>query len=389
MARPRTHYYAGNARFEQSLDVYTPAYPEAAGCEPLPLVVLVIGSAWCGHRHFIYGGTSWWNSAGPKTVASLGAVCVCIRHRGAFPPPPTSLLGALLVACLLAPLLPQHPLLLLGALLLLAWHPLARGAATHEQMIDDVASALLWVRAHRTELVAAPGAAPPAKMVFGGYSSGAHVAMCLLQRPDLLAARGLPPPAELCDGVLLLSGVLGTRLTCGAAAAPQGAPALTNSVSRMVFGATAAEALPSPVHDVAASPTLPHLLVCCEHELFGLPLLEEGMSVYFATREMAARLARRWCRAPRVACSAAPCRTALLRTAPPRARVPPTAPPSLPPALPRPGGYPRGSCCSSRTTGSYSARARSRAHCARACQRSWVARWWGGRVNRGRPGEGG
>jgi hypothetical protein len=198
MARLRTHYYAGNARFEQSLDVYTPAYPEAAGCEPLPLVVLVIGSAWCGHRHFIYGGTSWWNSAGPKTVASLGAVCVCIRHRGAFPPPPTSLLGALLVACLLAPLLPQHPLLLLGALLLLAWHPLARGAATHEQMIDDVASALLWVRAHRTELVAAPGAAPPAKMVFGGYSSGAHVAMCLLQRPDLLAARGLPPPAELC-----------------------------------------------------------------------------------------------------------------------------------------------------------------------------------------------
>ena len=334
MATPRTHYYAGNARFEQSLDVYTPAYPEAAGCEPLPLVVLVIGSAWCGHRHFIYSGTSWWNSAGPKTVASLGAVCVCIRHRGAFPRPPTSLLGALLVACLL-PLLPQHPLLLLAAVLLLVWHPLARGAATHEQMIDDVASALLWVRAHRTELVAAPGAAPPAKMVFGGYSSGAHVAMCLLQRPDLLAARGLPPPAELCDGVLLLSGVLGTRLTCSAAAAPQGAPALTNSVSRMVFGAAAAEALPSPVHDVAASPTLPHLLVCCEHEVFGLPLLEEGMSVYFASREMAARLARRWRRAPRGACSAAPCRTVLLRTATPTCAHAPHRP-SHPPSRPTP-----------------------------------------------------
>ena len=333
MARPRTHYYAGNARFEQSLDVYTPAYPEAAGCEPLPLVVLVIGSAWCGHRHFIYSGTSWWNSAGPKTVASLGAVCVCIRHRGAFPRPPTSLLGALLVACLL-PLLPQHPLLLIAAVLLLVWHPLARGAATHEQMIDDVASALLWVRAHRTELVAAPGAAPPAKMVFGGYSSGAHVAMCLLQRPDLLAARGLPPPAELCDGVLLLSGVLGTRLTCSAAAAPQGAPALTNSVSRMVFGAAAAEALPSPVHDVAASPTLPHLLVCCEHEVFGLPLLEEGMSVYFASREMAARLARRLAPRPTrsLLCSPMP-HPPCCAPRPPRARVPPTVPLTLPPAL--------------------------------------------------------
>jgi hypothetical protein len=335
MSSMATHYYGGSSRFEQSLDVYTPIYPAAAGSEPLPLVVLVVGSAWLGHRHLIYGGTSWWNSAGPKTVASLGAVCVCIRHRGAFPRPPTSRIETLLLACLLVPLLLQHLLLLLAPLLLLAWHALARGAATHEQMVEDVASALLWVRAHRAELVAAPGAAPPAKMVFGGYSSGAHVAMCLLQRPDLLAARGLPPPAELCDGVLLLSGVLGTRLTCDAAAAPRGAPALTNGLSRLFFGAAAAEALPSPVHDVTASPTLPHLLICCEHEVFGLPLLEAAFSVYFASREMAARLARRW--------RCAPTRSLLSSPMPPRpaARGDPTCARAI---VPRSGGYQRGSC---------------------------------------------
>ena len=48
------------------------------------------------------------------------------------------------------------------------------------------------------------------------------------------------------------------------------------------------------MHDVADSPALPHLLVCCEHEVFGLPVLEAAFGVYFASREMAVRLARRW-----------------------------------------------------------------------------------------------
>ena len=205
MPTRRRFYYTDQSLFEQSLDVYVPDKPPAAADEPLPLVVLVVGSAWLGHRFMIYGGTSWWNSAGPKNVASLGAVCVCIRHRGAFPRPPSSASGILVALVVLA------PLLLLGPLLLLLWHWLARGAASHEQMVDDVASALRWVRAHRADLVVAPGMPPPPKLVFGGYSSGAHVAACLLQRPGVCAARGLPPPSELCDGVLLLSGVLGTR----------------------------------------------------------------------------------------------------------------------------------------------------------------------------------
>ena len=68
------HYYTPSRRFEQSLDVYKPA---GTGTPTAPLVVLVVGSAWLGHRWSIYAGTSWWNSSGPKTIAKVGAVCVC------------------------------------------------------------------------------------------------------------------------------------------------------------------------------------------------------------------------------------------------------------------------------------------------------------------------
>ena len=95
--RPRMerHHYTESTLFEQSLDVYRPS-PEAvaarrralktsdgaatngAGDGEPPVVALVVGSAWLGHRLFVYGGTSWWNSSGPRAVAELGYVCVCV-----------------------------------------------------------------------------------------------------------------------------------------------------------------------------------------------------------------------------------------------------------------------------------------------------------------------
>ena len=175
-------------------------------------------------------------------------------------------------------------------------------------MMDDVCTALHWVRDHRAELCA-PGAPPARRLVFGGYSSGAHVAASLLQRPDLLAARGLPPPEKLCDGVLYISGVLAVRPSADPAgppapapgATPAGAarrrrnplrPALTDAISRLSFGGGAAS-LPSPVERTAASPRLPHLLIGCEREVFGLPYLEGAMRVFFAQRQFHERLVRR------------------------------------------------------------------------------------------------
>ena len=300
--RARTIYYASNSNFEQSLDVYVPSSPLSAGCPPLPLVVLVVGSAWLGHRSIIYAGTSWWNSSGPRAVAGTGAVCVCVRHRGAFPRSPPWYVTAVLALVFW----PAFPFVLLVAL---AWYFAARGAATHDDMLEDVCTALKWVLANRATTLsqAAPAAdgchaaaaaasaassSPPPTLVFGGYSSGAHVAVSLLQRPELLAASELPPPSELCSGVLLLSGVLGTRLTQPRTSAAS--PALTDIILRACWGSTAAAALPSPVHSAERSPPLPHLLLGCEHEVFGLPLVEAAMNdVLFCSREFTRRLVAR------------------------------------------------------------------------------------------------
>ena len=292
VTRARTVYYASTNRFEQSLDVYVPTKASQAD---LPLVVLVVGSAWLGHRAFIYRGTSWWNSSGPMTVSSVGAVCVCIRHRGAFPrPPPWYFL--VLGVCILAAV-GQWRLLVAGSLTALAWILAANGAATHDEMLEDVCMALKWIVANRESLThvapAAPGAAsqmPP--LVFGGYSSGAHVAMSLLQRPALLASHGLAAPSRLCAGVLLLSGVLGKR--------PLGphtsflTPRLSDVILNCAFGRAGVAALPSPVDDVELSPNTPHLLIGCQHEVFGLWAVEAAMNdVLFCSAQMVTRLKAR------------------------------------------------------------------------------------------------
>jgi hypothetical protein len=90
--QPERHYYTANTLFEQSLDIYRPVKNAAGGGKSLrssgefdtsvsnssAIVVLVVGSAWLGHRSILYSGTSWWNSSGPKAVAELGYVCVCV-----------------------------------------------------------------------------------------------------------------------------------------------------------------------------------------------------------------------------------------------------------------------------------------------------------------------
>ena len=88
--RSERYYYTDNKLFEQSLDIYRPAATErkasnadersttSSSSSSRPIVALVVGSAWLGHRSFVYSPTSWWNSSGPKAVAELGYECVCV-----------------------------------------------------------------------------------------------------------------------------------------------------------------------------------------------------------------------------------------------------------------------------------------------------------------------
>ena len=57
-------------------------------------------------------------------------------------------------------------------------------------------------------------------------------------------------------------------------------------LQRVLFG----EALPSPLHTVEKSPAVPHLLVHCHHEAFGLPLFEPALSHLLCTPQFAPAL---------------------------------------------------------------------------------------------------
>ena len=311
-ARTHTYYYAGTSNFEQSLDVNYPPRPTSDGARHAPLVVLVVGSGWLGHRWFVYRPFSAQNAAGGRTIAAIGCVCVCVRHRGAYIPPPPAPLSALLLAllCWHAAVRASWWYVIVAALSLALWAGLARGAATSDEMMDDVAQALRWVRANeRSLLQRRPRLAEahrPQRALVGGYSSGGHVLSSLLRRPDVLAKWGLPAAAAGFDGVLLISGVHATR---------SGAPLDGSPIARFttwlitdgIFGfgrpkkgcsalrADDAGRLPSPLH--ACDPALcggvrmvPHLLVANEHEAFGVRAWERALSHLLCTPQYARTL---------------------------------------------------------------------------------------------------
>ena len=298
-----THAYADSKLFEQSLDVYYPAELVSPAVPP-PLVVLVVGSGWLGHRSIIYNCFNRENAAGPRAIAALGCVCVAVRHRGAFIQPPNTTLTALIAPVTL--MLWGFAGFLLLALLCIAWTLVARGAATHEDMVDDVARALVWVRSRRSRLTHCDDATDQpachqqgAAEIVGGYSSGGHVLISLLARRDKLKQWGLPIEGAGFDGVLLISGVCATLP----------GPPLANyipawlaarAVTAGVFGLFAdplrgepARVLPSPVHSVESCTRIPHLLVHCVHEAFGVPIWELALTAcMLSTKELAAALRR-------------------------------------------------------------------------------------------------
>jgi hypothetical protein len=217
-----SHYYSENGEsahqiFEKSLDIYKPQMQDPN----MPIVVVVVGSGWMGHRWFIYRMTSWWNSGGPKTIASLDTVCVCIRHRGAFCqgiedmelwPPMVLWIG--LVSAIVAAVSDVWPLFILVpmALLLLRYLLILgnTGSATLDDMVCDVSEALQWIDKNKKQLAVDVAhnekaqSMPP--FVFGGYSSGGHVASTLMSRP-----KDWKKHMHMFSGILMISGVLAVK----------------------------------------------------------------------------------------------------------------------------------------------------------------------------------
>jgi hypothetical protein len=302
--------------FEKSLDVYLPPPTGLSGLHSPPIVLFVVGSAWMGHISVIYRLTSWWNSSGPQLVAESGnVICIAIRHRGTFiriPPAWQQWAGRIFLVLLVLAIGTDNPLSFesystiataaagcLFFLFSILGH-LGNGAAKFEDMMQDVAQAIAWVeknkdairRHHQHQFLAenATKETRHASLVLGGYSSGGHVVLSLLQRPDILRLYGLPSdPNHLFTGILVVSGVLNVR-PC---AVPLGGRArhelsvgsgkpkwLTNLILWSLWGGEGSLAIPSPV--AGPIPNIPHLLIQNRYELFfRLPWLD----LFFAAPE--------------------------------------------------------------------------------------------------------
>ena len=328
---PERHYYTSNKLFEQSLDIYRPtaasvgrrknSQDSSSSNAPTTVVVLVVGSAWLGHRSIIYSGTSWWNSSGPKAVAETGRLCVCIRHRGSFMKSYALLTSvflyvmAALTTAVVHILLDDHLWELLddviggrGIILVYVtgWMSIELGgigAASFDDMQKDVMDALAWLHVNETRLgldrhptTNKRGGGTEHQQqqqqqaewknrrrrlfVFGGYSSGGHVAATVLQNPTLWTDQNLAKPRIHCDSILYISPVLATRAYD---AILRAAPAflwsppspiwLTGSVVRAVFGHVTGQ-VPSPIHTYDRSPRVPHVFIGCKNEMFGLTWLD-------------------------------------------------------------------------------------------------------------------
>lgn len=248
------HYYSGSRRVEQSMDIYKPGREQADDhSKNRPVIVLVMGSGWLGHAWWIYAGTNWWNSSAPQMICGrLGYTCVSIRHSGAF----FSLFAQMVLVAMAAAMFVPTNNVILSIILSLAilgffyWQ--GQGAASLDDMVHDVSTALSYLHDSAREI----GIPSDKKVVVGGYSSGAHVLATMLSKQQ-----SLPMSKNNIAGVLYLSGVLSLESW------------FMNVITLSTFGKFTSQ-VPSPLFS-SRPPSLPHLMVGCQSEVFGIPILDK------------------------------------------------------------------------------------------------------------------
>lgn len=211
--------------------------------------------------------------------------------------------------------------------------------ATFDDMQNDVLQALAWLKSNEDQIGLKCSSSTKTgeqqsnnkstssnnqhRFIFGGYSSGGHVASVVCQTPTLWKEHDLSPPNTHCDSLLFISPVLSTKSyhdvllkkvsslsSASSASLPSLSPSdtgsssasehnlsrqsslatdvssltstlsssksptwLTDQVVKGVFG-SASSSVPSPIHTYEKSPTIPHVFVGCRNEMFGINWLD-------------------------------------------------------------------------------------------------------------------
>jgi hypothetical protein len=270
---------------------------------------LVVGSGWMGHQPYVYWGTSWWNASLPQQISSMGYTCIAIRHSGGFPRiqllTKRSLVGLmtllvmvhLVVFAILKWCWPgpgtdyddngrNHMILATFSTLFfyIFWYWQGQGAATLKDMLHDASTALQFVDRHIHDWTSNTGASTDTKnkqpdkipIIFGGYSSGAHVAATVLSSESLSPLAKTKAFSNLyIQHILYVSGFLDvspsawvvTLLTLGVLGEwPSTVPSPLKAIQDRP------QQPPShPIHNLP-----PHTLLGCQNEVFGLSILDSA-----------------------------------------------------------------------------------------------------------------
>jgi hypothetical protein len=281
MERERERVYLTDAhKFEQSLDIY---YPINLSNKRIPInntnpiVIITIGSGWLGHTPLIYMVTAWWNESLAKKLTKQGIPCIYIRHRGACIHPS---IWVYILNMFLMFITNMQIEMFIGTFFifgLCSW--VGRGSATYQNMIDDTADSLKYIYNKRIEI--SKKCNSNGKFIIGGYSSGSHILLSVLQN-GLLEKRGMPSPDKIYDSILLISGVYSTGKFDKA---PENIHyKIIKAFLTNIFKCSPNNQM-SPIHNIKLLPKLPYLIIKCKHEVWNMPLIARIFDILLCGKE--------------------------------------------------------------------------------------------------------
>ena len=125
------------------------------------------------------------------------------------------------------------------------------------------------------------------KFIVGGYSSGAHILLSVLQSGILQSEKyNIPNTSDLYDAILLISGVFSTRII-NPSIDTYWDNFILKKFLQTIFKNSYTEVIKnSPFHNMEKHPIkLPFLIAYCKYEVFNIIFLENRLRELFSSTE--------------------------------------------------------------------------------------------------------
>ena len=282
-----TNYCSFERSFERSFDIYyAPENPSKTN--KYPILIMAMGSGWLGHTPLIYTISNWWNKTLAINLGKEGVTCIYIRHRGACIQVSKLIYVGVSIFFLLLNYYYtfEYGKIFLPLLPLLYWDYISSGDARYNTMISDIADCLSYIYKNRLDISKSTGS--NGNFIVGGYSSGSHILLSVLQSGILQSEKyNMPPINKLYSALLFVSGVFSTSpFPC-----EQEEFCFTAFIRKTFLQAIFKNSYPevikrSPIHNIDKLPrNIPYIISYCRNEIFSIKWIEDTFSSLFSSRQ--------------------------------------------------------------------------------------------------------